>query len=48
MQSVNERRRKYCANCGREIAPGLGIELNFRYTVCSEECSKEFNEGKSL
>ena len=40
-------RKKYCANCGREIKPGQGIELNYRYTVCSEECNREFMKGKS-
>jgi|GEM_PF-4680173 endogenous inhibitor of DNA gyrase (YacG/DUF329 family) len=46
MQAVNERKRKYCANCGKEIGPGQGIELNYRYTFCSEDCRKEFNKGK--
>lgn len=46
MQSIDERRRKYCANCGKEIRPGQGIELNYRYSVCSEDCKKEFNKGK--
>ncbi len=46
MQSIDERKRKYCANCGKEIGPGQGIELNYRYSVCSEECRKEFSKGK--
>ena len=45
MQAFSER-KKYRANCGREIKPGQGIELNYRYTVCSEECKKEFMKGK--
>ena len=48
MQTPDEPRRKYCANCGKEIRPGQGIELNHRYSVCSEECRKEFNKGKIL
>ena len=43
MQAFSER-KKYCANCGREIKPGQGIELNYRYTVCSEECKKEIQK----
>jgi len=46
MQEFNERKRKYCANCGKEIRPGEGIELDFRNSVCSEDCKKEFNKGK--
>ena len=46
MQAFSER-RKYCANCGREIRPGQEIELDRRYTVCSEECKREFMKGKS-
>jgi ribosomal protein L24E len=48
VQSPGEPRRKYCANCGNEIEPGKGIELNYRYTVCSEECKKDFNKGRIL
>ena len=47
-QSSGEVRRKYCANCGKEIEPGGSIELNYRYSVCSEECRTEFNNGKLL
>ena len=50
MQTPEEIRRKYCANCGKEVKPGKGIELNYRVTVCSEECRKEFSKsnGKIL
>lgn len=48
MQAPDEIKRKYCANCGKEIAPGRGIEINYRYTVCSEDCKKEFGKGKIL
>lgn len=46
MQSFDERRRKCCANCGKEIRPGQGIEPNYRYAVCSEDCKKQFSKGK--
>lgn len=47
-QSPGEARRKYCANCGKEILSGQGIELNYRYSVCSEECKKEFSKASIL
>ena len=46
MQAFSER-KKYCGNCGREIRPGQGIEINSRYTVCSEVCKREFMKEKS-
>jgi transcriptional regulator NrdR family protein len=46
MQAPDGIRRRYCANCGREIAPGHAIEINNRVSVCSEECRKEFSRGK--
>jgi ribosomal protein L24E len=35
-------------DCGREIKPGQGIEINNRFTVCSKDCEKEFRKGKLL
>lgn len=48
MQSVDERRRNYCANCGKEIKPGQGIVINDRFSVCSLDCETEFKRGKIL
>ena len=48
MQAVDERKRKYCANCGREIKPGQGIAINDRVSVCSVDCEREFKRGKIL
>ena len=48
MQSVSERKRKYSANCGREIRPGQGIAVNDRASVCSIDCEREFKRGKIL
>ena len=47
MMAPDEVRRKYCANCGKEIKPGQGVALNNRIIVCSEECKREFSEGRS-
>ncbi|MDG6994288.1 MAG: hypothetical protein JRN52_00075 [Nitrososphaerota archaeon] len=48
MQSLDDRRRKYCANCGKEIKPGQGVEINDRFAACSKDCEKAFTEGKLL
>lgn len=48
MQAPSETRRKYCADCGKEIKPDQGIELNYRHIVYSEDCKKEFTQGKIL